>query len=83
MPPKRVNNPVVSGDSGSPGAVSGPPQKRVNDGIPRNLPWSEDRNAKVYEFIAELEEYENFRVLFGKQDATEVRLSLSLSGGIY
>ena len=46
--------------------------KHVKSDIPRQLPWSEDNSAKTYEFIAEMEKLDNFKVLFGKKDKADV-----------
>jgi hypothetical protein len=48
--------------------------KRPKPDIPRQLPWSDNHDAKTYAFIAQMEEYENFKVLFGKADSSDVCL---------
>lgn len=56
-------------------AVTPSKTKKVKVVIPE-LPWGADDGAKTYEFIGLMENYENFRVLFGKQDSAEVRTLL-------
>lgn len=52
--------------------------KKAKVTIPE-LPWGADNGAKTYEFIGLMENYENFRVLFGKQDSAEVCMLLLIS----
>ncbi|KAF8493592.1 hypothetical protein JB92DRAFT_2625940, partial [Gautieria morchelliformis] len=40
-------------------------------GIPTTLPWSANKNAKIWELITELSKPENFKVLFRKKDQKE------------
>jgi hypothetical protein len=46
--------------------------------IPCQLPWSNNSSTKIDTFIIKMGEYENFCVLFGKQDISEVCPNLSL-----
>lgn len=47
-------------------------EKRAKGEIPRTLPWTKDNSAKTYQFIAEMEKLDNFKILFGKKEKTDV-----------
>jgi hypothetical protein len=79
MPPKRKSG--AGTEPTNPGNVNITPVgdgKRPKTDIPRQLPRSENHSAKTYLFIAEMEKLDNFKVLFGKKDKSDVCLRLSL-----
>lgn len=68
-PSAKSKNSTLNAD-GNAATPSKPKKAKVV--IPELL-WGADNGAKTYKFIGPMENYENFRVLFGKQDSAEVR----------
>jgi hypothetical protein len=71
MPRKRANPDTAHGEVSV--------KKRKEDeviGIPTILPWSGNKNAKIWELISGLSRPENFKVLFGKKEQKEVEYYL-------
>lgn len=59
--------------------ATGPSGKKAKDCIaptgqiiPPSLPWADNQNQKIWELIGEMEEDENYAILFGKKQKTDV-----------
>lgn len=44
-----------------------------------DIPWGENNNRLVWEFITECEKDVNYKVLFGKKETTEARICYLIS----
>ena len=44
-----------------------------------DIPWGENNDRLVWEFITECEKDVNYKVLFGKKETTEVRIRYLIS----
>jgi hypothetical protein len=42
-----------------------------------DIPWGQDKSSLVWDLLAEIEKEENYRVLFGKKDVSEVSTTIT------
>ena len=55
------------------------PDKATKSRIP-DINWSANKSSLIWALLAQIEKDENYRVLYGKKDVSEVSISISSSG---
>lgn len=73
MPSKRKNDTETKATETS----DGQPVKKAKGVLPSALPWAANNSAKVDQFISEMETLDNFKVLFGKKEKSDVKYMFS------